>query len=121
MSNFPITMSFRPECLHDSEVLQAGMPLLKMVAHTLDGGILDHMDVTVASASELNMLVRAMAAQQDGHRMWQTLDLAEHFTGDAFVGETDGRYARLEALLGLEGDYEHFIFNPEPEETARPN
>lgn len=129
MTQFPIAMRFRPECLHDVEVLQKSLPDMPIVVPPSpedEDGKLHHgmgaalVDVAVSSQDELKLLVSTMAAQEDGHRMWQTLDVTEHFTGDAFEGEESGRYARLEALLGLETGYEAHIFNPEGDDLPGP-
>lgn len=121
MTQFPITMRFRPECLHDVEVLQASLPEFQLqvpsapedpeakLHHGMGSAVID---VAVPDQEALSRLVSMMAAQEDGHRMWQTLDVAEHFTGDAFHGEENGRYARLEAILGLTVGYEEHIFSP---------
>lgn len=119
MNLYPLALRFRPECLHDLDVLRSSLPDFSFTDPTAPGGDEEksphglgsgYVDVTTASRDELERLVSAMAAQEDGHRMWQTLDVAEHFTGDAFEGEESGRYARLEALLGLETSYEDSIF-----------
>ncbi|WP_411840040.1 hypothetical protein [Paracoccus sp. ME4] len=119
MNDYPLTLRFRPECRHDLDVLSAALSDLSFTdpaaPRNAEDSLLSalapgHVDVTVESRHALDRLVSAMAAQRDGHRMWQTLDVADHYTGDAFEGEESGRYARLEALLGLETSYEDSIF-----------
>lgn len=119
MHHYPMILRFRPECLHDLDVLRSSLPDFSFTIPATQGGSGEgalhglgsgDVDVTVESRDALERLVSAMAAQEDGHRMWQTLDVAGQFTGDAFEGEESGRYARLEALLDLETSYEDSIF-----------
>lgn len=113
---FPVKMAFRPECGHDVAVLNSLIPEFDFTTPASDDQFPDaqlgavRYDVTVFDRNELLMLLRSMASIEDGHRMWQTLDTAENYTGDFISGEEE-REARILSLVGQDPgtDYIDFV------------
>lgn len=118
--SFPKLFKFRPECLDDvdrlGELLEGRVtpdtendalrdqivavnPELAetdRIAHSVGGAIFEF---EAKSPEHLASLVGAMLKIADGHRMWQTIDTAEDFTGD-FVTDEEARAARILEALG---------------------
>lgn len=93
MTQFPAKLKFRAEADYDFDALKSSAPEFTFQN---DEGVYT---VEVNSEEETEALLRRMASVVDGHRMWQTLDLADHYTGD-FIDDTEAREDRVMGLLG---------------------
>lgn len=118
--SFPKLFKFRPECLDDvdrlgellesratpptendavsAQIVAVNPELAETdrIAHSAGEAIFEF---EAKSAEHLASLVGAMLKIADGHRMWQTIDTAENFTGD-FVTDEEARAARMLEALG---------------------
>jgi hypothetical protein len=113
---YPARVRFRPECLHDYNVLEGLLhpTVRERVTLTNPEPAPDSSDsfhklgemvweVELASAEDLLILMDAMLRVPDGHRMLQTIDQADSFTGEGYEGRED-RSARILELLGDHAD-----------------
>lgn len=118
-AEFPCRLRIRPECEADIKSLEdlitdpLGPDRLVLVnpapADASESAKLMHQlggmvwEFEARSADEAAHLISCMARVPDGHRMLQTIDLADAFTGDAFDGEAE-RAQRITALIGADHD-----------------
>ena len=114
---FPKLFKFRPECLGDiirlgdfldnrrpepglNDAVRAEIiainPEISKSDHITSGGIFAF---KAKSPEHLASLLDGMLHLDDGHRMWQTIDTAEEFTGN-FVTDEAARGARILDALG---------------------
>ncbi|MBW3243357.1 hypothetical protein KUV57_11845 [Epibacterium sp. DP7N7-1] len=114
-TTFPLKLRTRPECQADGEALEgeliAAMEFARLtllnpkapegqdILHSV-GGMIWEFEAT--SPREVAVLIQAMDSVPDGHRMVQTLDEVNSFSGDAFQGEAE----RAKRILSFLGDSE---------------
>lgn len=110
-SVFPIKIRFRPECQADAEKLfeiRGGSdrfvsitpepPAENAMARTMFFTGEREWEIEIVSDGDMTDLIASMLEVPDGHRMLQTVDVAEHFTGEAFDGAEE-RSQRIVALM----------------------
>jgi len=130
-----MTFRFRPECLHDVEVLidEPGSKVSndEIVSINLEESKENLINYAVGGAifsfeaktpADLARILGEMMLIEDGHRMWQTLDTEAAFTGDAFEGDA-ARGARILEALGdadpkVAAEYRELMDLPAPEESS---
>lgn len=100
---FPLDVTFRPECDTDLGRLSDAAPAREFAVGTASTRFpSEHPGVTttVTSPEDLLDLLREISTVSDGHRMWQTMDLAQEYDGDHLPNPE--RTARMMALLTLD-------------------
>lgn len=97
---FPADLRLRAECSND---LNAALEMGQLVDNMPPFQDVDDDDCSahfiIAGPEQLAGLLIALSNVEDGHRMFQTLDTAEHYTGE-FVDGVEFRADRILALLG---------------------
>lgn len=98
---FPLSLRMRPEMLGDADALQNALKasLQSDLAASMCVARGD-IEIVATSPGELASLILTLNSEADLHRMMQTLDLSDSFTGEWIEGHPD----RAKRVLGALGD-----------------
>ena len=111
---YPARLRFRAECEYDVDVLKEALArkgiesrLSEIPKQKAQGPV---WEFEAANNQDAIQLLRALMGVEDGHRMLQTLDVADHYDGEAF-SDNEARTTRVAALLAPESKQDQFVVN----------